>query len=492
MAKTNIETTTAVTNFPPVVAVLGHVDHGKTSLLDAIRKTSIADREHGGITQSIGASSVEIEHEGKKRQITFLDTPGHEAFSKMRSRGARVADIGLLIVSSVDGVMPQTKESISLLKAANIPFIVVLTKSDLDTKNPEKVKQQLLGEQIQLEGYGGDVPSLEVSSKSGMNVKELLDLILLVFDMRTESKSPGSSDSFEGIVIESRLDPKSGPKVSIVVKSGTLRVRDEIVSDDTNGKVRSIVDDKRAQLQEITIGQAAEILGFESVPEVGSSVVKKHEEQQQTAPQVEIEVGEPEDAPIYAPHARHEGISLILVADTKGSLEAIIQAIPDDVKLILQKTGDVTEADVLLAKSTGGIVLGFNTKLKPEIIKLALIEKVLVKNYQIIYEMLSEIADVVEGKKLSLMEQVLGKAKILASFPYEKDVVLGIKILDGRVAKGDKIRVERGDETVGEGRVTSLRQGKDQTSKVQAPLEAGIIISPSLDFQVGDVVICHS
>src|SRR3989344_5198815 len=215
-------------NYPPVVAVLGHVDHGKTSLLDAIRKTTIAQREHGGITQGIGASNIEIIAEGVRKRITFIDTPGHEAFAQMRGRGTQAADIGLLVVSSVDGVMPQTKESIEILKKAGIPFIVVLTKADLLENPPaggeEKVKGQLVKEEVLLEGYGGDVPYISVSAKTNTNIKELLELIILVFEMK---QNPVPDDKLKGIIIESQLDQKSGPKATIVIKSGTLSIKDE-------------------------------------------------------------------------------------------------------------------------------------------------------------------------------------------------------------------------------------------------------------------------
>jgi len=477
------------TSFPPVVAVLGHVDHGKTSLLDSIRKTSIAEREHGGITQGIGASSVEIDHEGTKRRITFLDTPGHEAFSQMRSRGAKVADIGLLIVSSADGVMPQTKESIDLLKEANIPYIVVLTKSDIETKNPEKVKQQLLKEQVALEGYGGDIPVIEVSSKTNLNIRELLELILLVFDMKTSEK-PNPDAPLKAVVIESRLDPKSGSKVSLVIKSGKLSLRDEIVGDGISGRVRSIMDSFGNMQNQASVGDAVEVLGFEKVPSVGNIVSRKGDTQEVKKAIVDTQTLKRDL--VYQPQEEDKGISLILIADTQGSLEAIMGSLPKEAKVIMKKTGDITEADVLMAKSTGALVLSFNSRIKPDVLKLASVEKVLVKNYTIIYEMLDEIADVVEGKRLSLLEQVLGSAKIIASFPFDKETVLGIKILEGRAAKGDKIRIERNGEEVGESRVTSLRQGKNQISKLPEGNEAGIIISPTLDFQVGDMVIFHS
>lgn len=476
--------------FPPVVAVLGHVDHGKTSLLDAIRKTSVTEREHGGITQHIGASEIEIEHEGRKRRITFLDTPGHEAFGKMRSRGANAADIALLIVSASDGVMPQTKESIELIRAAAIPYIVVLTKSDLETKNPEKVKRELLKEKVMLEGYGGEVPVIEVSSKTGSNIKELLDLVLLYQDMGSV-KMGSDKNSFEAVVIESRLDPRSGVRASLVVKAGKLTLRDELASEGVSGKVRNLLSTTGAPLREATVGEAVEVLGFEKVLPVGGKVVRKSEAKTSDSPQ-QADASPLKRDLVYSPQAREDGISLILVADTLGSLEAIIESLPEDIKIITKKTGEITEADVLMAKSTGAFLIGFNTKIKPQVQKLAGVEKVLVKNYSIIYEMLDELNDVLEGKKLSLLEQVLGTAKIQASFPFNKDTVLGIKVIEGRVAKGDKARIEHGEDVLGEGKITSLKQGKQETSKVAEGSEAGIIISPSLDFNIGDVIVFHN
>lgn len=469
--------------FPPVVAVLGHVDHGKTTLLDTIRKTSIAAREHGGITQKIGASSVEIEHEGGKRWITFIDTPGHEAFAKMRGRGAQAADIGLLIVSAVDGVMPQTKESIILLKASGVPYIVVLTKSDDPQKNPEKTKQQLIKEEVMIEGYGGQVPVIEVSAKTGANVVELLDLILLVNDLHPKASTISSASSFSGIVIESKQDPKAGPKATVVIKNGKISVRDDVTTGEVSGRVRSLITDSGKQVQSATVGDAVEVLGFEKAPTVGNTVYKGEETQEAEIVQ-EKEIKRNLDG--------EEIVSLILVADTLGSLEAIIAALPPKINLISKKTGEITSADVLLAKSTGALVLGFNIKIRPDIAKLGSAEKVLVKNYSIIYEMLDEIKDVVDGKALSLLEEVYGTAKVLASFPFNKQTVMGVKVLEGRVAKGDKVRIERGDKVIGEGYINSVRQGKEQTSKVEAGAEAGIIIGPSIDFTIGDMVICHS
>ncbi|MDO8583102.1 MAG: GTP-binding protein [bacterium] len=505
-------------SFPPVVAVLGHVDHGKTSLLDAIRKTNIAGGEHGGITQGIGASSVEIVVEGVKKRITFIDTPGHEAFTHMRGRGTQAADIGLLVVSSVDGVMPQTEESIDILKKAGIPFIVVLTKSDVPDKNEEKVKGQLVKKEVLLEGYGGDVPVISVSSKTNTNIKELLELISLVFDMK---QKPVLDNKLKGIVIESQLDQKSGPRATVVIKSGVLTVRDEIECDGIRARVRTIINDKGQHLDKATIGEAVEVLGFEKVPSVGGMVTKKGELVVDgvlskviplaSAPLQSALSGRPPSfaTPSSAPVPFHSGqeampmpedflnatevptLSIVLCADNEGSLEAIVRSLPPEINIALKKTGDITTTDILLAKSINAIVLGFNVRIKPEIVKFAAQEKVLARNYKIIYELIDEIKDVLEGKQLAMVEEIYGRAKILASFPFEKTKVLGIKVLEGRVARGDKARLIRKEEIVGESTINSVRSGKNVVSKIEEGQEGGIIISPSLDFTIGDVLVCH-
>ena len=493
MAKDQKANHTDKQHFPPVVAVLGHVDHGKTTLLDAIRKTSIAEREHGGITQKIGASSVEIIHEGKPAWITFIDTPGHEAFTKMRGRGAQAADIALLIVAATEGIKPQTKESIEVLRATQTPFIVVLTKSDLPTKNPEKVKQELIKEQIMLEGYGGDVPVIEVSAKTNSNIKELLDLIILMFDMHKAADYTtkiSSSAPLEAIVIEAKLDTRAGAKATVVIKNGSIHPRDEIQTDGQVFKVRTILDDHGKPLQEASVGQAIELLGFEKVPNVGGIITHKSH----AASSVIVDLPkELKKELIYKREVVHKGIAVVLVADTQGSLEAVVNAFPEEIKVVGKKTGDVSEADVLLAKSTGAIILSFNTKVKPDIARLAFNEKILLRNYTIIYELLDELRDALEGKLQAQMEQIFGRAKILAKFPFEKTFAYGVRVEEGRVAKGDRIRIMRGEEAVGEGNLASLRVAKNPTSKVEKGHEAGLVINPAtLDIQVGDVILSHS
>ncbi len=480
--------------FSPVIAVVGHVDHGKTSLLDAIRNTSVASGEHGGITQKIGASQVEVDHEGKKRFITLIDTPGHAAFSSMRGRGARAADIGLLVVSLADGVKPQTKESIELLKNAQIPYIVVFTKADLPNTIPEKVKQELLRENVMLEGYGGSIPYIEVSSVSGKNIKELLELILLSFDMIDNTRSDlNSSASLEAIIIESKLDPKTGSKATIIIKNGTISLRDEIICEGVLGKVKSLQNDKGVSKQSATIGEAVEVLGFEKVPPVGGVVYKKGQEKKQ---EQKVTTNVPQISQNLTPEQlfmdeKTNSLSLILCADTQGSLEAITQSLSPEIVIVLEKTGDISEADVLLAKSTGAILLGFNIRLRPEVVRLAQTEKILMKTYRVIYELIDEVHDVMEGKRLQGIDEELGKAKILATFPFEKQTVLGIKVLEGRIAKGDKMKLIHENDHIGDATIASLRQGKQPLSKVEVGAEAGIIITPQLDITIGDMVISY-
>lgn len=475
--------------FPPVVAVLGHVDHGKTTLLDTIRKSSIAKREFGGITQKIGTSSVLVPHEGKTRKITFIDTPGHAAFTKMRGRGATVSDIALLIVSAVEGVMPQTKESIQILQASEIPYIAVLTKADLPAKNIEKVKQELIRENVLLEGYGGDVPVIEVSAQTGLHITDLLDLILLVHDVHPKNNL-SEENPLEAIVIEAKLDQRSGPKATVIVKNGHLAPRMDLRLEGKTFRVRSLLDESGKQIQYATVGDGIEVSGMADVPDVGSLMTLKDEALSSSGPVPVTALLQRELK--YQIQEKEQGISLVLCADTEGSLEAITYALPEEVRIISRKTGEVSEADILLAKSTGSLVVSFNSKIRPDVLRLAQTEKVLAKNYQIIYEMLDEIKDVMEGKKLAEMEEIYGVAKVMAIFPFEKTKAFGIMVTDGRIAQRDKIRVMRGAENVGETTITSLRSGKNVVSKVEKSHEGGFLISSPLDIQMGDVILSHS
>lgn len=487
---------------PPVVAVLGHVDHGKTTLLDAIRKTNIAAREHGGITQAIGAFMVDCSEllvHGKAKHkttlnepitnnyITFIDTPGHVAFARMRGRGVSAADIAILVVSADDGVMPQTKESIAHIKEANVPIIVVITKSDLAAANAERVKQQLVKEGIALEGYGGDVPVVLVSSKTGKGISDLLEVIILVSQMARVSGDPKGLS--EGVIIEAKRDRRKGVLVTIITKTGTLSVGDEVIAESVGGKVRALFTDAGQSVKEVPPGSPVEVLGFTDIPQIGAKVIHKNEARLP---------GRQKEAVKYAGAAEtlrkdseNVRLGVILKADTQGSLEAIVQNISqEDVKLILSATGDPTEADVLLAKASHAIVVGFNTSPSPSVVKLAETEGVIIKTYKLIYELLSELAEAIalfKGGKPQ--EFILGKAKILAIFPYERKKVAGCKVIEGRIAKGDKVRVEREEQVLGEARIASLRVGKEDVGKVDKPAECGILLSTSLDFDTSDMIL---
>lgn len=366
--------------------------------------------------------------------------------------------------------------------------------------NAEKVKQQLLKEEITLEAYGGDVPVIEVSAKVNHNIKELLDLILLVYDINYDKFPFSAKNPLEAMVIESRLDQKSGPKATVIIKNGVLRVREEIFADNIKAKIKSLINDKGQQLKEATVGQAVEVLGFENVPKVGGVVKSKADEVQKEQVQIQPETEETKETeetevPIgpNQEEESQEGMPIFIIrTDTYGSLEAILEALPKELRVASSKPGDIESSDVLFAKSVGAVVLGFNIKIKPEVLKLAATEKILLRNYNLIYEMIDEVKDLLEGKRLSMQEQVYGTAKVLASFPFEKTKVLGILVLDGRIAKGDRVRLIREDETIGESHVLSVRQGKEQTSKVEKGQEAGIVISPLLDFTIGDMLICHN
>ncbi len=472
---------------PPVVAILGHVDHGKTSLLDAIRKTDVAGREHGGITQSIGAFMVDW----NSHLITFIDTPGHEAFAKMRSRGASAADIAVLVVASDDGVMPQTRESIAHIKQASIPAIVAITKIDLPGLHVEKVKQQLVKEGLTLEGLGGDIPVVPVSSKTGKGLSNLLEMILLVSQM-SNLKGSGEGE-FAGIIIESKLDRKKGALATVIVKNGTLRVGSEIAAEEVSGKVRALINDRGENVKEATCGYPIEILGFASVPQVGAKVAEKGKTHSTLRPFDKLRAQGSGQTAILVQKQAVEGrrLAVILKAENQGVLEAIRESLPkDEINIIFSSSGDPTEADILLAKTTSAIVVGFNSNVSQSVAKLAETEGVLVKTYKLIYELIKELEEAVElFKEGKAPEVVSGKAKILAIFPFDRKKVAGCKVLEGRLAKGDKVKILRGEEILGETHIASIRKGKEEINKAETATECGILLSTELDFEPSDMIL---
>lgn len=468
---------------PPIVTIMGHVDHGKTTLLDAIRKTNVAAREKGGITQAIGAHQIEVNTKEGKRKITFIDTPGHAAFAKMRSRGANITDIVILVVSGADGVMPQTKESIDHIKEANVPTIVAINKVDLPGVNIEKVKKQLSENGILVEGYGGNTVAVPVSGKTGQGIDALLEMIILLAEMEDIKGNP--EGLLEAPIIESRLDPRKGPTATAIIKNGTAKIGDQVIAGGVKGKIKAMIDDKGKNLKVASLSTPVEVLGLEAVPDVGSILEKV--DQVNKLEITKIEKGELVSVKEANKNLETAKLNIILKADVLGSLEAIIASLPQGVNTVTSGTGDISESDVLLAKSSEGIIVGFNVKLPSQVAKLAEEEKVFIKTYDIIYELLKEIEEA--GTEEEKVEETKGEAQIIAEFPYEKKRIAGCRITKGTVARGDYVRIERTQKEVGSGRIKSIRRRKEDVPKAEVGSECGIIIEPEVDFLIGDMLI---
>jgi translation initiation factor IF-2 len=479
MSETHTQSKTTASNRPPIVAILGHVDHGKTTLLDYIRKAHVAAREAGGITQSIGAYQAFF----KDRLLTFIDTPGHAAFSKMRSRGATVADLAVLVVAADDGVMPQTIESVKHIKAAGIPFVVAVNKVDKEGATPELPKAQLTEHEVFVEGYGGNVPVVPISGKTGQGVDNLLETLLLLADL--EELTDESQSSLLAPIIESKLDVARGPIISVIVKQGVLRVGDTVYVGSDAAKVKAMFGDQGQAVTITTPAQPVQLLGFKSVPKVGEIVMSTPSTSSSELPQSsELQV------PVSATPAKT--LKIILRADTAGSLEAILGSFTEEIEVMSSGTGDVTEGDVLLAVTTGALVLGFNVKIPGSVAKLAETEGVTIKPYKIIYELLEYL----EKKVIKLMEPTIdedeiGKAVIVKVFEINGDKIAGSRVESGRFEIGDTIHLKKADGTVKDARVKSLRIGKEEMKKVPAGSECGILFFPNLDLREKDVIIAY-
>ncbi len=456
---------------PPIVTVLGHVDHGKTTLLDSIRKTSVAEREAGGITQSIGASVITT-HEGKK--ITFIDTPGHVAFSKMRSQGAKVADIAILVVAANDGVKPQTEEALKYIKEAKIPFIVAITKIDLATGNIEKVKKQLEKAGVSLEKRGGEVLPVSVSGKTGKGVPELLEMISLVAEL-SEIKAD-KEGQLEAVIIETGKD-KRGPLVSSVVRNGTLSVGEEIMAGNVGAKIRGLFNDKGKSVKKVFPGEPAQLLGFSQLPPVGSRIrsIKPGEE---LKPQT--------DEKRTVEEISEGQIPVVVKAKSAGALEAVLANVPENIVVVYSGVGDVNESDVFLAKSASeASIFVFGAKVSRGVLKLAGTEGIKIERFDVIYELFDRWVELGQAKEV----KILGKAEVIATFPYDDKLVAGCKVIEGRIAKSDNFVLMRGDSELGEARVASMRKEKQDIDKAEKGEEFGVIFKPQLDFRVGDVIL---
>lgn len=468
-------------NRPPVVSVLGHVDHGKTSLLDKIRSTNVAARESGGITQAIGAYQIDF----NGRLITFIDTPGHAAFEAMRSRGAKASDIALLVVAANDGVKPQTIEAIKHIQNSNAKMIVVLNKIDLPNLNIEKVLAELTKEGIALDKSGGDVPVVQVSSTTGQGINELLDMIILVSDLIDLKDT--TSEAFSAVVIESEMTKNQGAVIHAIVNSGTLSTSQEVFVGQKSGKVRSITSDKGEILKVAGPSTPVEITGVSFVPDTGSVLTSRPDSESTDSNSAPESLALSASEMIAASQAKKESFLIIIKADVSGSLEAISKNIPAKVQILSSATGDVTASDVILSKSATAPILAFNVKIPSDVEKLASREGVIIKPYKIIYELLDDIDDVVaaiEAEKEA--EKVKAVAEVTAEFTIEGVRIAGVKVTKGSIKTGMELFLLRNGQILSQAKATSLKQRSKEVGDVKAGQECGVLLSPALDFKIGD------
>ena len=488
---------------PPVVTIMGHVDHGKTKLLDAIRHTNVAEGEAGGITQHIGAYQVEVQG----RKITFLDTPGHEAFTAMRARGAQVTDIAVLVVAADDGVMPQTCEAVAHARAANVPIIVAINKIDLPTANPARVKQQLAEIGVIVEEYGGDVPVVEVSAKQRLGIEDLLEMILLVADMHELKANPNRPAI--GVIIEAKVDQRRGPVATVLVQTGTLKLNDVVVTGATWGRIRAMFDDRGRKVRRAEPSMPVEILGLENVPEAGDylQVVEDERTAKEIATQRALKRrAEAAEARVVKLDEFHKGLEigqtrelrLILKADVQGSLEAIQNALAKlndelegvGITVVHAATGAISESDVMLAATTGAIVLGFNVRPDVAARRAAEATGVDIRYYNVIYHLLEEVRAGVTGLLAPETREVIdGVAEVREIFRLpNRAVAAGLYVLNGKALRNARVRVIRDGKVIHDGTVASLRRFKEDVREVAAGYECGLTIENFNDLRVGDQI----
>ena len=494
----------------PIVTVMGHVDHGKTTLLDYIRKTNVAEREAGGITQHIGASVVEVDTSEGRKKIVFLDTPGHEAFTAMRARGAQVTDIAVLVVAADDGVMPQTIEAINHAKAAGVPIIVAINKIDKPGANPERVKQELTQHGLIPEDWGGDTIMVPVSAKTGQGVDELLEMIALQSELMELKANPNRPA--RGVVLEAKLDKKRGPVATFLVQNGTLKVGDAVVAGLYAGKIRAMFDDKGRQVKEAGPSMPVEVLGLEDVPLAGDKFYvveslekareiaqKRQELARESALEKEKKVSL-EELFSQVKSGEVKELNVVLKADAQGSIEAIRKSLEelstDEVKVnvIHSGVGPITENDVMLAAASNAIVIGFNVRPDSAARKAAEKEKVDVRTYRVIYDIVDEIKKAMEGLLEPEEKEVyLGSAEVRATFKVPKvGTVAGCYVKDGVIRRNANVRLVRDGVVVYEGKIASLKRFKEDVREVAAGYECGVGLENFNDIKVGDVIECYT
>ncbi|MBI2860729.1 MAG: translation initiation factor IF-2 [Chloroflexi bacterium] len=487
---------------PPVVVVMGHVDHGKTKLLDAIRQTNVAALEPGAITQHIGAYQAMAD----SQKITFLDTPGHEAFTSMRARGAQIADIAVLVVAADDGVMPQTLEAISHCRAAGIPIVVAINKIDKPEANQQRVKQQLADAGLIIEEWGGQTLCVPISAKEKTGIPDLLESLLLVAEMEELRATP--SRPAEGVVIEARLDKSMGPLATVLVRDGMVKVGSVVVAGLAWGRIRAMLNYLGKRVNHAEPSDPVELLGLNSVPQVGDSFAvvadeeaakglvekRRREIERQPAPAGTVSLLE------QVRTGQVKELNIILKADVQGSIEVIRASLEqlkaDEVrtKLLHAGTGNVTESDVMLAMVSRGIILGFGVSADPVARQLARREGVDIRYYNVIYDLTDDITKVMKGMVVpKYVEVVEGRGEVIAIFTIAKGGrVAGVRVADGKVRLGALVKVRRGDKVLVESSVSSLKRYKDVVREVSAGNEAGVLLENFKDFQVGDVMEFYS
>jgi translation initiation factor IF-2 len=489
---------------PPVVTVMGHVDHGKTSLLDAIRQTQVAAGEAGGITQHIGA--YQVQHDGKT--LTFLDTPGHEAFTAMRARGAKVTDVAVIVVAADDGVMPQTVEAIDHARAAEVPILVAVNKIDKDGADPNRVRTELAQQDLNPEEWGGDTVYADVSAKTKDGLDNLIEMILLVTELEELAANPNAAAS--GAVVESRLDPGRGPVTGVLVQRGTLHVGDAVVAGPVWGKVRAMLDDKGERVDEATPGTPVEVLGFDGVSEAGEhvQVVENERKARSLAQERETRLKTEqlarraarkvtlEEVFQRASEGRLNELNIVLKADVSGSLEALedeIAKLPQEqvpVNVIHAQTGGVNESDVMLASASDAVIIGFNVRPLAEARRAAEEEGVDIRTYTVIYKVTEDMRAAMEGLlEPEEVEETLGQADVKQTFKASRvGTIAGCLVTDGKVTRTAGVRLVRDGTIVWSGKVGSLRRFKDDVAEVEEGQECGIVLEGYADIKEGDVL----
>jgi translation initiation factor IF-2 len=488
---------------PPIVTVMGHVDHGKTTLLDAIRETSVAVSEVGGITQKIGAYQVDY----KKKKITFIDTPGHEAFTSIRARGARVTDIAVVVVAADDGIMPQTVEAIDHAKDAGVPIIIAINKVDLPNASPEKVKKGLTEHDLVPEEWGGDTVCVEISAKKKTNLDELLEMILLVTDLNEIRGNPESVGA--GIIIESRLDKGLGPVGTVVVKRGTIKVGDSFITGNSVGRIRSIRDESGKNIRKAVLSQPVEVTGFSSAPKAGDKlfIVKNEKAVKELLSRKDYEkkmmmIAESrksmslEELYELSKETEVKTLKIILKADADGSLDAVEKSLNQieeekiKINIIHKAIGAVKESDVMLAAASNAIIIGFGVVPTQKADELHKKEKVEVRIYDVIYKLIDEIKLAFEGMLEPEVKRVdKGKAEVREIFKLPKiGIIAGSYILEGEIERGDNVNVVRDGKVIHEGKVATLHRFKEDVKKVASGYECGIKLDEYQDLAKGDVL----